>query len=66
MSGLPEGQEGVDPAISLRPGQSQRGQGPEGGPQLSVGPGRQPGQERPNVLPQHHPEDEGRVVQPGG
>ena len=66
IPGIRQGSEGVDPAIPVWPGQPQCGEGPEHCDQLPGGSGQQRPGQGPHVLPGHHPEDEGRVVQPGG
>ena len=65
LSGFREGPEGADPAVPVRAGEPEPGAGPGRGAQLPVRAGQRHGHQGPRVLPQHHPEDEGRVVQPG-
>ena len=64
--GFRQGPEGADPAVPVWPGQPQPGAGPEHRDQLPGGAGQPGPGQGPRVLPRHHPEDEGRVVQPGG
>ena len=66
IPGIRQGPKGVDPAVPVRSCQSQPGQGPKHCDQLPGGAGQPGPGQGPHVLPRHHPEDEGRVVQSRG